>query len=177
MRRGPRCLDEFPCRSCGQKLLGLTGFALYAAYAAIVRLNGRSSSADFLHDDPDAVHQISGGAAMWPESFLEPGTFFRNGSFHARSCPSVNGVSRRQRLRSPGCRATGERMHRSQLRHCSGRIRHSGRTVTTPADVDRPQEAWDNPPRYCRALHGVDRRGCYERLTSRLKLQQRSLLS
>jgi hypothetical protein len=45
MRRGPRCLDEFPCRSCGQKLLGLTGFALYAAYAAIVRLNGRSSSA------------------------------------------------------------------------------------------------------------------------------------
>jgi porin len=42
----------------GQKLLGLTGFALHAA---IVQLNGRSSSADFLHDDLDAVQQIFGG--------------------------------------------------------------------------------------------------------------------
>jgi porin len=42
----------------GQKLLGLTGFALHAA---IVQLNGRSSRADFLHDDLDAVQQIFGG--------------------------------------------------------------------------------------------------------------------
>jgi porin len=42
----------------GQKLLGLTGFALHTA---IVQLNGRSSSADFLHDDLDAVQQIFGG--------------------------------------------------------------------------------------------------------------------
>jgi hypothetical protein len=75
-----------PAGRAAQKLLGLTGFALHAA---IVRLNGRSSSADFLHDDPDAVQQISGGAAMWPESFLEPGTFFRNGSLHAEAAPRL----------------------------------------------------------------------------------------
>jgi hypothetical protein len=86
MRRGPRCLDEFPCRSCGPE----TARPHWLCSACrIVQLNGRSSSADFLHDDPDAVQQISGGAAMWPESFLEPGTFFRNGSLHAEAAPRL----------------------------------------------------------------------------------------
>ncbi len=42
----------------GDKLLGLPGFALHSA---IVERNGRSASADFLHDDLDAVQQIYGG--------------------------------------------------------------------------------------------------------------------
>jgi porin len=42
----------------GQKLLGWSGFALHSV---IVQRNGRSASADFLHDDLDAVQQIFGG--------------------------------------------------------------------------------------------------------------------
>jgi len=42
----------------GEKLLGLPGFALHSV---IVQRNGRSSSADFLDDDLDAVQEIFGG--------------------------------------------------------------------------------------------------------------------
>jgi porin len=45
----------------GQKLLGLSSFALHSA---IVQLNGRSSSTDFLHDDLDAVQQIDVAAHL-----------------------------------------------------------------------------------------------------------------
>ncbi len=42
----------------GEKLFGLPGFAVHSV---IVERNGRSASADFLHDDLDAVQQIFGG--------------------------------------------------------------------------------------------------------------------
>jgi porin len=42
----------------GGKLFNLPGFALHSV---IVERNGRSASADFLHDDLDAVQQIFGG--------------------------------------------------------------------------------------------------------------------
>ncbi len=42
----------------GEKLFNLPGFSVHSV---IVERNGRSSSADFLHDDLDAVQQIYGG--------------------------------------------------------------------------------------------------------------------
>jgi porin len=42
----------------GEKALNLPGFALHSV---IVERNGRSASADYLHDDLDAVQQIYGG--------------------------------------------------------------------------------------------------------------------